>query len=101
MITVERTGRVRFRAYFSHAERVEILGDFTGWDQRPIPMRHVGDGWWEAETQPPAGDSEFRYRADGWRWVTDFAAHGVTINRFGSLNSCLRIPATQRPRLAA
>ena len=101
MITVESSGRVLFRVYLPHAGRVEILGGFTDWSERPIPMQAEGDGWWTAEAEIPSGDWRFRYRMDGDLWATDFAAHGVDLNAFGSLDSCLRVAPAVATRLAA
>jgi len=98
MITIEPTGRIRFRVYLPGARLVEILGGFTGWADAPIPMSRTGEGWWGATVAVPPGDWRFRYRADGHAWATDFAAHGLEINAFGSLDSCLRVNADRAHR---
>lgn len=92
MVTIEPSGMVRFEVYLPHASRVEIRGDFTLWHEAPIAMAPQGDGRWMAEIPIRAGDHEFRYFVDGWRWVTDFAAHGVSRNDFGTWNSGLNVP---------
>lgn len=99
MITIEPSGMVRFRVYVREADRVQVVGGFTGWTEKPIDMRHTGEGWWEAAADVPPGDWRFRYLIDGWRWATDFAAHGIEHNTFGSLDSCLLL--ARRSRRAA
>lgn len=87
MITVETTGFIRFEIHLPHAQRVEIVGDFTAWERSPVPMDQSDDGWWEACFAVTPGDHRFRYRIDGSCWLTDFAAHGVSLNEFGEWNS--------------
>ena len=101
MITIEPSGEVRFRAYLPHASAVRILGGFTEWGLAPLAMTSVGGGWWEARVAVAPGDWRFRYLADDHVWVTDFAAHGIEVNAFGTLDSCLRIEAAQEPRRRA
>lgn len=93
MVTLKTTGLVEFRMYCPQAKCVQVLGDFTGWAAAPIAMVEDGDGWWRIEAAIPAGDHTFRYLVDGHRWVTDFAAHGVSMNDFGDWNSGLVVPA--------
>ena len=93
MITLKPTGTVEFRMYLPRAGRVQILGDFTTWGAAPIEMLHDGDGWWIAEAEILEGDHTFRYLVDGHQWVTDFAAHGVSMNDYGTWNSGLIVPA--------
>lgn len=96
MVTVEPSGMVRFEIYLPQASRIEIRGDFTFWHAAPIVMDRQPDGRWTALAPIGPGDHEFRYFVDGWRWITDFAAHGVRRNEFGSWNSGLNVPFSGR-----
>lgn len=80
MTSVRSSGEVEFRFYRADATRVAVAGDFTGWDQRPIPMRSEGNGWWTARIPLEPGEYRFRYVADG-QWFTDFASHGVELKK--------------------
>ena len=90
MTSVRSNGEVEFRFYRADAQRVAVAGDFTGWDQRPIPMRNEGNGWWAARVTLQAGEYRFRYVADG-QWYTDFASNGVEAGKHG-WNSVLVVP---------
>jgi hypothetical protein len=64
-------------------------------------MLSIGQGWWVAEIEVPAGEHQFRYVADG-EWYTDFAANGIEVTRQG-VNSILFVPESRMKqiRLAA
>ena len=80
MTSVRSNGEVEFRFFRAGATQVAVAGDFTGWDNRPLPMRHDGNGWWVARARLDAGEYRFRYIADG-QWFTDFASHGVELKK--------------------
>jgi 1,4-alpha-glucan branching enzyme len=79
-----------FRFFRPGAKEVLIAGDFNGWDAASTPMRSVGNGYWSAKLNLPAGEYRFRYCADG-EWFTDYAAFGVEPGDFG-LDSLVRVP---------
>ncbi len=89
MVSVRGNGRVEFQFLAPKARRVQVVGQFTGWVNRPIEMAPGADGWWRVSTVIPAGEHRFRYLVDGRTWVTDFAAFGVTANDFGQFDSVL------------
>ena len=89
MTNILSGGQVEFRFYRPQASEVGIAGTFNGWQSKTAPMRRLGDGWWRAVLELPAGEYQFRYVADG-QWYTDFAAHGVEHSRH-ALNSVLVI----------
>lgn len=91
MITIEPDGAVRFRVYLPDAGRVEVVGDFTGWQARPVSLVRETDGWWQRVVAVPPGDHSFQYLVNGEIWLPDFAAHGVEASGFGSWNSLLRL----------
>ncbi len=53
-----------FRVWAPHAEAVSLVGDFTGWDERAIPMRKIGGGVWEGESREAKQYDKYKYRID-------------------------------------
>lgn len=97
----ETDGQLAFQIYLPHAERVELVGDFTGWERSAIPMRRgQGDehGWWKTDCRVPEGDHTFSYLVDGRYWMPDYAANGVHRNEFGHWTSNLSVQPPHRPR---
>jgi 1,4-alpha-glucan branching enzyme len=92
MLTVLPSGEVKFEIVLSDARSVELLGDFTQWESKPISMTFNGEGKWLVQLRISPGEHLFKYRIDGWHWLADFAAHGVEMNDFDSWNSQLFIP---------
>jgi 1,4-alpha-glucan branching enzyme len=121
MVTVECDGSLTFRVYLPHAERVELVADFTDWHQGRLPLMREGapadaerhdeelcgeevpstdgreEGWWTIRVQAPDGDHAFSYLIDDQWWLPDYAAHGVKRNDEGHWTSLLFVPP--RPRL--
>ncbi|MCC6321141.1 MAG: glycogen-binding domain-containing protein [Phycisphaerales bacterium] len=90
------TDLLTFKIYLPHAGRVEVVGTFTDWEERPIAMnRGERDeaGWWFANVRVPAGEHEFSYLVDGQFWMPDYAATGVHRNQFGHWTSDLSVAA--------
>lgn len=99
MVTIEAGGEVKFRVYAPEARRVEILGTFTGWHDRPIAMERRPDGWWEHGGQLASGEHEFQYLIDRSWWLADYAAMGVRYTEHGVWSSLLMIDP--RPGIGA
>jgi 1,4-alpha-glucan branching enzyme len=114
MVTVENDGSLTFRVYLPHAQRVELVADFTHWGEGRIPLtreqRLSGEmdgaapeeaetmtatseeGWWVVCTTAPDGDHAFSYLIDDQWWLPDYAAHGVRRNAEGHWTSLLFVP---------
>jgi 1,4-alpha-glucan branching enzyme len=57
-----------FRFSAADATSVLLVGDFTHWQARPLPMRKGPDGIWMASVDLPAGTHTYRFIVDGeWR----------------------------------
>ena len=120
MVTVERDGSLTFRVYLPHAQRVDLVADFTDWGTGRVALRRedeeptridwdaeAGDGsdrqdgpelgWWSVRVQTPDGDHAFSYLIDDQWWLPDYAAHGVMRNAEGHWTSLLFVPP--KPRL--
>jgi len=59
----ERVIRVRAPS----ARRIEIIGDFTGW--QPASLSRAGDGWWTVTLPIATGSYEANLRVDGGAWL--------------------------------
>jgi len=80
---------VEFRCFRPGAQRVEVIGSFTGWQSRPLELRNAGNGWWIGGLILPPGDYEFQYRIDGTEVIADYAAGGVLFDRHAGWKSLL------------
>lgn len=121
MVTVEHDGSLMFRVYLPHAQRVELVADFTDWGTGRLALRREEDvepthidwdaeeteaaddrgerdqGWWSIRVLAPDGDHAFSYLIDDQWWLPDYAAHGVMRNAEGHWTSLLFVPP--KPRL--
>jgi len=48
------------------AQRVELMGDITGWEPRPLDRR---GGRWEVRLTATSGSHHLLLRLDGGQWV--------------------------------
>ena len=86
--TILSDSSVQFVLHRPDARQVEVVGDFTGWTQRPLPMRPEGEaGFWVERTSPLSPGSHFyKYRVDG-RWEADSTHPMGAPDGFGGRNS--------------
>jgi 1,4-alpha-glucan branching enzyme len=50
------------------AMSVQLVGDFTHWQEEPIPMKKRPDGIWQVAVQLAPGLHHYRFLVDGlWR----------------------------------
>jgi 1,4-alpha-glucan branching enzyme len=77
----ERTQTFSFKA--PTAMRVQLAGDFTHWQQRPINMRKGEDGVWRTTVELIPGPHHYRFLVDG-RWQDDPECTLRVPNPFGS-----------------
>jgi 1,4-alpha-glucan branching enzyme len=74
-----------YRPGDSATRQVDLCGDFTDWDDRPLPMKRQRDGSYRLSVNlPREGEFAFRYRLDGTHWDNDEAADAYTPNPFGT-----------------
>lgn len=88
--------RVTFRLQpdeATEAGRVQLLGDFNGWNPEATPLELRKNGSFSATASLESGRNyRFRYLVDGRRWITDERADALVPNRFGDLDSVVAIP---------
>jgi 1,4-alpha-glucan branching enzyme len=65
---MEISTKQTFRFTSPTAMSVLLVGDFTHWQQRGIPMRKGKDGIWTVTVSLPPGKHSYRFLVDGdWR----------------------------------
>lgn len=72
------------------AMSVQLVGDFTQWQARPISMRKGPGGVWRASVALPSGTHHYRFVVDG-EWRDDPECTLRVQNPFGSHNSVRKV----------
>ena len=78
----------RFRLEDRGAQRVEVLGDFSGWE--PQPMARDGRAWL-LEIALTTGTYHFGFLVDG-EWFVPEGAPGRVSDDWGQMNATLVVP---------
>jgi 1,4-alpha-glucan branching enzyme len=65
------------------AKSVVLVGDFTHWSQRDVPMQRDSNGVWIASVALAPGIHRYRIIVDG-EWRDDPACQSCAPNPFGS-----------------
>ena len=67
------------------ATSVQLVGDFTQWQDRPVNLQKGADGVWRTAVNLPPGAHHYRFLVDGeWRDDPECTLH--TPNPFGGEN---------------
>ncbi len=77
------SSRQIFRFSAPGAMNVLLVGDFTHWQQHPIPMHKEREGVWTATIALPPGKHTYRFLVDG-EWRDDPECTVRIPNPFGS-----------------
>ena len=85
------TQKVTFSILAPAARNVQLVGDFSGWEKRPVELKKLKNGEWKATLPLPEGKYEYRYIVDG-TWSDDPKCSTHVPNSFGSLNCVLIVP---------
>lgn len=85
----EEWPRIRFTLPAPDADRVALVGDFTGWE--PASMEHR-NGLWVLERRVPPGTYHFGFMVDG-RWHVPEDAPGRVEDEWGRHNATLVVPS--------
>lgn len=72
------------------AQSVELVGDFTGWQEHPIPLELKADGNWEATVDLAPGEYHYLFLVDG-EWCDDPACALQMPNPYGGWNSVRQV----------
>lgn len=79
-----------FKVYQPDAQKVEIAGDFTSWELRPLQA--LGDGIWRYVLELPVSDGEkraYKFLYNGNHWEEDRHNPFCEPDRMGGLNSLI------------
>ena len=79
-------GTQTFRFTAPKASVVLLAGDFTSWQNQPIPMQRNADGTWAAIVSLQPGTYHYRFIVDG-EWLNDPDCGLRAPTPFGSENS--------------
>ncbi len=71
-----------------NATSVQLAGDFSDWDKKPVALKKDRNGLWKATLSLPTGPHQYRFLVDG-RWRDDPACQKRVPNQFGGSN-CVR-----------
>lgn len=77
--------KVAFSYEAPGAREVLLAGDFTGWQQAPVPLKKGKNGLWKATINLPPGRYEYRLLVDG-QWQDDPQCPDRFPNQFGGEN---------------
>ncbi len=68
------------------ASSVQLVGDFTHWQEQPLSLKKETSGLWRVSVELPAGTHHYRFLVDG-EWRDDPECTVRVPNPFGSENS--------------
>jgi 1,4-alpha-glucan branching enzyme len=69
---------------------VQLVGDFTHWQERPINLRRGVDGVWRTTVELEPGSHRYRFLVDG-QWRDDAECAVRVPNPFGSEDSVRQV----------
>jgi len=81
--------KVAFTLTAPQAQSVQLVGDFSGWQEKPVTLKKQKSGVWKATVALPPGRHEYQFIVDG-AWLTDPGCAERVGNPYGGENS-LRI----------
>jgi len=74
------------------AKKVNLAGDFNGWDKKSTPLKMLKNGDFSVSIDLEKGkEYQFRYLLDGSAWINDNAADRYVPNDFYSENSVVTV----------
>ena len=89
-MTVAKIKPQKFSYNTSDARSVQLVGDFTNWQEHPIPLRKETEGVWQAAVRLEPGTHYYRFLVDGqWRDDPECPLH--VPNPFGGHNAVRRV----------
>lgn len=80
------TQKQTFSFYAPDALSVQLVGDFTHWQDKPISLRRQPDGVWRTAVALKPGTYHYRFLVDG-QWRDDPECTLRVTNPYGSSNA--------------
>ena len=84
----ERSQGFSFRA--PEAVSVQLVGDFTHWQEQPISLKKEAGGVWHASVTLAPGEHHYRFLVDG-EWRDDPECRMRVPNPFGGHNMMRKV----------
>ena len=83
--------KILFSVLAPKAKDVMLVGDFTSWQARPLPMDRMKprSRTFAATVDLPPGTYQYKFIVDG-EWMEDPGAESAP-NQFGTLNSVITV----------
>ena len=72
------------------ALNVVLVGDFTRWQQAPLPLTKQADGVWQTRVELSPGPHRYRFIVDG-QWWDDPACSLRVANPYGTHDSVRQV----------
>jgi 1,4-alpha-glucan branching enzyme len=72
------------------ATNVQLVGDFTHWQQKPINLQKGADGTWQTTVELDAGTHRYRFLVDG-QWRDDPECALRESNPYGGQDSVRKV----------
>ncbi len=88
-----KTAKQTFTFKAPAALSVLLVGDFTQWQSRPIPLTREAGGVWKVTTQLAPGTHHYRFIVDG-EWREDPECTVRVDNPYGGKDGVLVVSAT-------
>ncbi len=85
-----QTSKQSFAFRAPEAMSVQLVGDFTNWQERPISMQKGADGVWRVTVELPPGTYHYRFLVDG-QWRDDPECALRMPNPFGTQNAVRQV----------
>lgn len=85
--------KITFSYLAPQAKKVEVVGDFTGWQLSPLKLKPSKSGVWKGSASLAVGRYEYRLLVDG-EWRDDPQCPDRQPNEFGSENCVCVVEAT-------
>jgi 1,4-alpha-glucan branching enzyme len=82
--------KLPFNFHAPSAISVMLVGDFTHWQEKPIPMKRGIQGLWQTEVELAPGVYHYRFLVDG-EWRDDPECELRVTNPFGSHNAVRKV----------
>jgi 1,4-alpha-glucan branching enzyme len=86
-MAIQKTAKQKVTFSYSapSAQTVLLAGDFTGWNEAPVPLKQDKNGLWKKTISLPPGRYEYRLLVDG-QWCDDPQCITRQPNQFGGEN---------------
>ena len=82
--------KVSFEYYAPQAKKVQLAGDFNGWNPQKTVLKEGKKGKWEATLSLSSGRYQYRFYVDG-NWQNDQKPVECLPNPYGTWNCVIEV----------